>query len=77
MVPTYKLVVNPNLTLSKQKQYYFSNAPFNILAINNKNLLKVFAKGKNKIENYLQSKIQTLIVRMIFKKNFSHIEDLF
>src|SRR5687768_2602777 len=46
----YKLRINANVTLSKEKHYYFSDRDFNILPVNKKNLLKVFTKEKEKIE---------------------------
>ena len=73
---SYKLVANANLTLSKQKQYYFSDTHFNILPVNNKNILKVFFREKDKIENYLQSNSINFNNEDDLKKLFTYLKTI-
>ena len=73
----YKLRVNENLTLSKETHYYFSDADFNVLPVNKKNLLKVFAKQKGKIENYLNSNNTDFNNGNDLKKLFRYFEAIF
>jgi len=69
---SYALTVNANMTLTKRKQYFFSYRS-NILPINNKNILKVFAKQKNKIENYLQNNSIDFNNEVDLKKLFTYL----
>jgi len=69
---SYALTVNANMTLTKRKQYFFSYRS-NILPVNNKNILKVFAKQKNKIENYLQDNSIDFNNEVDLKKLFTYL----
>src|SRR5687767_2406958 len=73
----YKLKVNENLILSKEKHYYFNDVDFNILPVNKKNLLKVFAKEKGKIENYLGSNNTDFNNEQDLKKFFTYLKTIF
>ncbi len=73
----YKLRVNGNLILSKEKHYYFSDSDFNILPVNNKNLMKVFAKQKGKIENYIKSNNTDLNNENNLKNFFTYLKSVF
>ncbi|MBA2561770.1 MAG: hypothetical protein H0V14_02450 [Chitinophagaceae bacterium] len=73
----YKLRVNGNLILSKEKHYYFSDSDFNILPVNNKNLMKVFAKQKGKIENYIKSNNTDLNNENDLKNFFTYLKSVF
>lgn len=72
----YKLRINGNLTLSKEKEYYFSNADFDILPVNKKNLLKVFAKEKDKIESYFSLHNPDLTNEYSLKDFFNYLKSI-
>jgi hypothetical protein len=74
-VNSYLLTINSNVTLTKNKQYYFSDH-FTVLPVNNKNIMRVFAKQKMKIEDYLQSNNTNFTKEDDLKKFFNYVKTI-
>ena len=72
---SFALTVNANMTLTKRKQYFFSDRS-NILPVNNKNILRAFAKQKDKIENYLQNNNTDFNKEDDLKKLFTYLKTI-
>jgi hypothetical protein len=66
----HQLLINSDLYLSKEKQYYLLNTSNKIIPVAKKNILQTFSKNKKAIEDYLKE-------NNINFKNEQDIQNLF
>lgn len=72
----YLLSSNAIITLSKNRQYFFSDNHFNILPANSKNVLKVFSKQKEKLMRYFDENATDFNKEADLKKLFGYIQSI-
>lgn len=72
----YFLSPNAIVTLSKRRQYFFSDERFNILPANSKNVMKVFTRQKEKIQHYLETNPIDFNSEPDLKKLFTYVHSI-